>query len=54
MFLDANCLLPMVDAYNLDKDSIRMEAALRSLKGKEMDNLSDVIRELYPLENASF
>ena len=54
VFLDANCLLPMVDAYNLDKDSMRMEATLarRSLKGKDMDSISDVIRELYLLEDA--
>ena len=33
-------------SYNLDQDSIRMEATLarRSLKGKNMDTLSDVNR----------
>ena len=54
MFLDPDCLLPMVDAYSLDRYSIRLEATLakRSLKGKEMGDLSDVIRELYPLKDA--
>ena len=53
-FLDPDCLNPMVEAYKLDRDSVGMEAILarRSLKEKEMDDLSDAIRELYPLKSA--
>ena len=53
-FLDPDSLTPMIEEYSLDRDSIRMEAVLarRSLKGKEIDDLSDVIRELHPLQSA--
>ena len=53
-FLDPESLTAISEAYSLDGDSIRMEAILarRSLREKEMDDLSDVICELYPLKSA--
>ena len=53
-FLDPDSLTPMIEEYSLDRDSIRMEAVLarHSLKGKEIDDLSDIIRELHPLQSA--
>ena len=52
-FLNPDCLAPLVEYYNLNKDLVRMEAVLarRSLKN-DVTSLSDVIRELYPLKNA--
>ena len=50
-FLDPESLTTISEAYCLDGDSIRIEAR-RSLREKEMDDLSDVICELYPLKSA--
>ena len=52
-FLNPDCLTPLVEYYNLNKDLVRMEAVLahRSLKN-DVTSLSHVIRELYPLKNA--
>ena len=54
IILDAVSILPLLRAYALDEDSFNMEATLakQSLKGKEMSNLGDVLRELYPLKAA--
>lgn len=53
-FLNPDSLTPLIQAYGLDGDSIKMEAALarRSLKHEEISNLSDVVCKLYPLRNA--
>ena len=53
-FLDPESLTAISEAYSLDGDSIRMEAILarRSLREKEMNDLSDVICKLYPLKSA--
>ncbi len=53
-FFDTDEVIPLVRAYSLDEESFKMEAILtkRALKGKEMANLSDVVKEVYPLRAA--
>ena len=53
-FLEPNSLTPLIEAYDLDESSIRMEGILakRSLKDKEIRDISELICELYPLKSA--
>ena len=53
-FLEPDSLTPLIEAYDLDGRSIRMEGILakRSLKDKEIRDISELICELYPLKSA--
>ena len=53
-FLDYDAMLPLIQAYCLDVDTIEMETVLakRALKDKDMTSLSDVIHEVYQLKAA--
>ena len=57
--LSKNCLslpalLPLVEAYNLDKDTIDMETKLakKTLEKKNIHSISDVFLALIPLKDA--
>ena len=53
-FLEPEQLQPLVDCYNLDSESLRMESILckRTLAKKTMDSTADVFKELLPLKEA--
>ena len=53
-FLVTDSLQPLVDAYDLPKDKIEIEASLakRMLEGKELTSIGDVLLELKPLSSA--
>ena len=53
-FLEPEQLQPLVDSYNLDSESLRMESILckRTLAKKTMDSTADVFKELLPLKEA--
>ena len=52
-FLEPEQLQPLVDCYNLDSESLRMESILckRTLAKKTMDSTADVFKELLPLKD---
>ena len=53
-FLEFNYLYAFADTYRLDKESLSMECKLtkRTLSGKEMEGINDVLFELLPLKAA--
>ena len=53
-FLSLSALLPLVDAYDLDKDTIDMETKLakKTLDKKNIHNVSDVFLALILLKDA--
>lgn len=53
-FLEPEKLQPLVDCYNLDSESLRMESILckRTLAKKKMDSTTDVFKELSSLKEA--
>ena len=53
-FFDINHLQPLITTYNLDLEALRSETqvAKRTLAGKELEDISDVIMELAPLKLA--
>ena len=53
-FLSLSALLPLVEAYDLDKDTIDMETKLakKTLDKKNIHNISDVFLALIPLKDA--
>ena len=53
-FLEFNYLNALADTYRLDKESLSMECKLakRTLSGKEMEGINDVLVELLPLRAA--
>ena len=53
-FLSLPALLPLVEAYDLDKDAIDMETKLakKTLEKKNIHNISDVFLALIPLKDA--
>ena len=53
-FLLADSLQLLVDAYDLPKDKIEIEASLakKMLEGKELTIIGDVLLELKPLSSA--
>ena len=53
-FLEPPELQPLVDGYNLDFQSLKMESILakRTLAKKTMDSTADVFKELLPLKEA--
>ena len=53
-FLDASTLKPLAIGYNLDYDSLSMEATLakKTLANYELENVRDVFLELLPLKSA--
>ena len=53
-FLNRHCIQPLCDNYNLDYESLRMEAKLakRTLSEKQMETMSDVLLEIQPLQEA--
>ena len=53
-FLDISHLNPLVPTYNLDLEALRSETqvAKRTLAGKEIEGISDVLTELVPLNLA--
>ena len=55
IFLSSTALLPLVEAYELDKDTINMEAKLakKTLEKKEnINNINNVFSSLIPLKDA--
>ena len=50
-FLDVDFLTPLIEAYNLSKDSLSAECliAKRTLSGKDVCSISDVLKEIIPL-----
>ena len=52
--MSLSALLPLVDAYDLDKDTIDMETkvAKKTLDKKNIHNFSDVFLTLIPLKDA--
>ena len=53
-FLNVDYLLPLIEAYNLSKDSLSAECliAKRTLNGKDVCSVSDVLKEIIPLNTA--
>ena len=53
-FLKSECLNPLTEMYNLDKESIKIKSILarRVLVVKDLNSLSDVLISLGPLEDA--
>lgn len=53
-FLHSDELSGLTEAYGIDADSVAVEAALATaaLRGKEMESIGDVLRELAPLKVA--
>ena len=53
-FLETNTLIPLAEAYGLDKESLTMECILakRTLVGKDISSISDVLTEVFPLRAA--
>ena len=51
-FLDIDHLLPVVDLYHLNKESLTMECTIakRMLKDKETTSINDVLSEIVPLK----
>ncbi len=52
--MQSDDLSALTEAYGIDADAVAVEARLAraSLRGKDMDNLGDVLRELAPLKVA--
>ena len=50
-FLDVDFLTPLIEAYNLSKDLLSAECliAKRTLSGKDVCSISDVLKEIIPL-----
>ena len=53
-FLDVDSLAPLIEIYNLSKDSLSAECliAKRTLNGKDICSISDVLKEIFPLNIA--
>ena len=53
-FLDVDSLAPLIESYNLSKDSLSAECliAKRTLNGKNISSISDVLKEIFPLHVA--
>lgn len=53
-FLTSECLDPLVEMYNLDKNSIQIECVLakRVLATKELKDVADALVALHPLRDA--
>ena len=53
-FLEANNLMPLAEAYSLDKELLTMECILakRTLVGKDITSITDVLKEVFPLRAA--
>ena len=53
-FLDVDSLAPLIESYNLSKDSLSAECliAKRTLNGKNIPSISDVQKEIFPLHVA--
>lgn len=53
-FLEPGSLLPLADCYSLDMNLLQMECSLakRTLMEKDMDSVSDVVKEIAPLYSA--
>ena len=53
-FLDIDHLLPVVDLYHLNKESLTMECTIanRMLKDKETASINDIFSEIIPLKEA--
>ena len=53
-FLESDQLAPLADSYGLNKTTLDMECSLakHNLNGKELDEVIDVLRELFPLKAA--
>ena len=53
-FLESDQLAPLADSYGLNKNTLDMECSLakHTLNGKELDEVINVLRELFPLKAA--
>ena len=53
-FLESDQLAPLADSYGLNKTTLDMECSLakHTLNGTELDEVIDVLRELFPLKAA--
>ena len=54
IFLESDQLAPLADSYGLNKTTLDMECSLakHTLNGTELDEVIDVLRELFPLKAA--
>ena len=54
LFLESDQLAPLADSYGLDRTNLDMECKLakHTLKGKQLDEVIDVLHELSPLRAA--
>ena len=54
IFLEADHIAPLADSYGLNRSSLPMECSLakRTLTGKALNEVIDVLRELSPLRTA--